>query len=94
MRVLDADGFSEVAKVASICEVELSVLVVGDYPWKNGILGQVVEGPSGECVDEHEIMEIRHLALDPLLRNGMGRDRAESRGETGPQSLWSFLGIS
>ncbi len=36
--VESADGLTQVAVVVGRTEVDLNVLVVGDDPWKNGIL--------------------------------------------------------
>ena len=65
--ILDADGFGEVSEGPRSGEIQDGRAVIGQDPGKDRILIQVVVGASSHGVQHHQIVEVRQLAVDPLL---------------------------
>jgi len=69
LRVERTHGQRQVAEGLGPREVQPRRRVVGEYPWKHGVLRQVVERAAGERVEVHQVLEVGYLVPQPLGRD-------------------------
>ena len=69
----------------------LAAVVIGQYPWKNGVLHQVIVTSSSQGVEGHQILEVCDFASNPSLGYRSlphkGRKKASTLLYTGRQPL-------
>ena len=93
-RCLATHRLGEVAESVRICEIELLAGIVRQHPGKDRILGQIIERSSCHGVNKHQILEVRHFALDPSL-SGCKRSTAfDDTCEPGSQCLRCLFWIA
>ena len=64
-----SDRAAQVSVVVGRAQVDLAVVVVGQDPWENGVLVQVIVRPPRDRVQEHQVLEVGDLPPLPLLRH-------------------------
>ena len=70
MYVYLSPNLGEVSIALGIIQVQYLRGVVAEYPWKHGILVEVVVRSASNGVEEHEIVEVGYLPPQPLGCHG------------------------
>lgn len=81
----------QISEAGGDIQIECVRSVVGENPGEYWVLIQIVECPSSDCVEEHEIVEVGDLSLLPLERHVAVLEELSGRHEGRFPALWQAV---